>query len=66
MSEINWNPKQQEAIEKKNTGIVVSAAAGSGKTTVMIERLSRLLLDENNKIHKTFLRSLLPLKLRQA
>ena len=50
MSEINWNPKQQEAIEKKNTGIVVSAAAGSGKTTVMIERLSRLLLDENNKI----------------
>jgi ATP-dependent exoDNAse (exonuclease V) beta subunit len=33
MSEINWNPKQQEAIEKKNTGIVVSAAAGSGKTT---------------------------------
>ena len=50
MSEITWNPKQQEAIEKKNTGIVVSAAAGSGKTTVMIERLSRLLLDENNKI----------------
>lgn len=50
MSEINWNKKQLEAIEKDGTGIVVSAAAGSGKTTVMIERLSRLLLDENNKI----------------
>ena len=50
MSDIKWTDSQWEAITKRNTGIVVSAAAGSGKTTVMIERLSQLLLDENNKI----------------
>ena len=50
MGNFGWTPSQQQAIDKRNTGIVVSAAAGSGKTTVLIERLSQLLLDENNKI----------------
>ena len=50
MGKFDWTPSQQQAIDKRHTGIVVSAAAGSGKTTVLIERLSQLLLDENNKI----------------
>lgn len=50
MSNVQWTDSQLKAIEKSDCGIVVSAAAGSGKTTVLIERLSRLLLDENNKI----------------
>ena len=50
MSNVQWTDSQLKAIEKSDCGIVVSAAAGSGKTTVLIERLSRLLLDEKNKI----------------
>lgn len=50
MGKFDWTDSQKEAIGKRHTGIVVSAAAGSGKTTVLIERLSQLLLDENNKI----------------
>ena len=50
MNSIEWTAAQQKAIETRDKGIVVSAAAGSGKTTVLIERLSQLLLDENKKI----------------
>ena len=50
MGNFGWTDSQKQAIDKRHTGIVVSAAAGSGKTTVLIERLSQLLLDENNKI----------------
>lgn len=39
----NWTPSQLQAISAKNRDILVSAAAGSGKTTVMIERIMRLL-----------------------
>ena len=50
MSNVKWTDSQSAAITKRDSGIVVSAAAGSGKTTVLIERLSQLLLDENKKI----------------
>ncbi len=35
----NWTKKQQEAIEKDGTNIIVSAGAGSGKTAVLTERV---------------------------
>lgn len=47
MSEVKWTDDQKEAIEIRGKGIVVSAAAGSGKTAVLIERIIRLLTDEN-------------------
>ena len=50
MSTVKWTKSQEKAITSRDSGIIVSAAAGSGKTTVLIERLTRLLLDENNKI----------------
>ena len=34
-----WTPKQRAAIQARNRSILVSAAAGSGKTTVLIERI---------------------------
>lgn len=37
-------PDQRQAIERKGT-VLVSAAAGSGKTAVLVERVVRLLLD---------------------
>ncbi len=40
---MNFTPQQQQAIEKRGR-IIVSAAAGSGKTAVMIERLLSLIL----------------------
>ncbi|MDO5022277.1 MAG: UvrD-helicase domain-containing protein [Eubacteriales bacterium] len=40
-----WTDKQLQAIFADNENILVSAAAGSGKTSVMIERVMRLIED---------------------
>lgn len=45
-----WTDEQLLAINSDGKGIVVSAAAGSGKTTVLINRTIRLLTDTVNKI----------------
>lgn len=50
MSDIKWTPAQEQAIKTKGKGVVVSAAAGSGKTAVLIERIVRILSDEKNKV----------------
>ena len=40
----SWTPMQQAAIDQRNANILVSAAAGSGKTAVLTERvLNRIL-----------------------
>ncbi|HPY42766.1 MAG TPA: UvrD-helicase domain-containing protein [Clostridia bacterium] len=38
-----WTPRQKQAITARNRDILVSAAAGSGKTAVLIERVLSLL-----------------------
>lgn len=38
-----WTQAQREAIEAENKELLVSAAAGSGKTAVLIERIMRLI-----------------------
>lgn len=45
-----WTKEQLDAINAENTGIIVSAAAGSGKTSVLVERLLRVLSDTENKL----------------
>lgn len=50
MSEIKWTADQKAAIETTDRGVVVSAAAGSGKTAVLIERTIRLLADRQKNI----------------
>ena len=47
---VSWNKEQLEAIKTTDKGVVVSAAAGSGKTAVLIERTIRILVDEENKV----------------
>ncbi len=42
-----WNPEQLRAIETINKNIIVSASAGSGKTSVLVARLIRLIEKEN-------------------
>ena len=50
MADTKWTKEQERAISDRGKGIIVSAAAGSGKTTVLIERMIQLLSDEKNKI----------------
>ncbi len=45
-----WTNEQQNAIDARNTGVIVSAAAGSGKTSVLVERLLGILSDTANQI----------------
>lgn len=40
-----WTEPQQNAIEARGSNILVSAAAGSGKTAVLVERVIRLITD---------------------
>ena len=44
----NWTPKQKLAIEARGKTLLVSAAAGSGKTATLTERIVRRLTDEND------------------
>ena len=45
-----WTGQQQEAIDARNTSLIVSAAAGSGKTAVLTERLAQLIADKNSGV----------------
>lgn len=45
---MSWTPQQEAAIYARGASLVVSAAAGSGKTSVLVERLIRLLADEEH------------------
>ena len=45
---IKWNKNQLKAIEGRNGTMLVSAAAGSGKTAVLVERVIRRLRDGEN------------------
>lgn len=40
----NWNDEQKAIIESRGHDLLVSASAGSGKTTVMLERVKQLIL----------------------
>lgn len=43
-----WTPQQQTAIEARGGGLLVSAAAGSGKTAVLTERITSRILDREH------------------
>ena len=47
---IQWSEKQQAVIDARGCSVLVSAAAGSGKTAVLVERLIRLLTDEKHPV----------------
>ena len=47
-----WTEEQLKAIKDKNSNILVSAAAGSGKTTVLVERMIRKIIDDGIDIDK--------------
>ncbi|MBO4416372.1 MAG: UvrD-helicase domain-containing protein, partial [Lachnospiraceae bacterium] len=50
MSDIKWSPEQLSIINSRNDDLLVSAAAGAGKTTVMVERVLGLITDSKSNI----------------
>lgn len=48
----NWTKNQLQAINKKGKNILVAAAAGSGKTTVLVERIINKIINEKIDIDK--------------
>lgn len=46
-----WTPEQKEAIYTKGHDILVAAAAGSGKTTVLVERIIQKVIDTDDPIN---------------
>ena len=45
-----WTDAQQDAIDARGGNILVSAAAGSGKTAVLIERVSKCITDPGHPV----------------
>ena len=50
MADIRFTPQQSRAIQHQNGSLLVSAAAGSGKTAVLVERAIRLLCREEDPV----------------
>lgn len=46
-----WTEQQNNAITARNRNLLVSAAAGSGKTAVLVERVIRLITDKDNPVN---------------
>ncbi|SFE51187.1 UvrD-helicase domain-containing protein [Peptostreptococcus sp. D1] len=45
-----WTKEQREVIDSRGSNLLVAAAAGSGKTAVMIERIIQLVIDKEKPI----------------
>lgn len=45
-----WTTQQNDAIKARGRNILVSAAAGSGKTAVLVERVKQLITDKSNPV----------------
>lgn len=44
-SAVSWTPEQKKVIDLRNRSMLVSAAAGSGKTAVLVERIISIITD---------------------
>ncbi len=49
---MNWTREQQDAIDRRNCNILVAAAAGSGKTAVLVERIKKLIIEDGVSIDR--------------
>lgn len=47
---VAWTEEQKKVIDLQNRNILVSAAAGSGKTAVLVERIISMLVRENDPV----------------
>ena len=49
---MDWTPQQKSAITSRDKNLLVAAAAGSGKTAVLVERIIQMILDGNLDVDK--------------
>ncbi|SDK95192.1 helicase-exonuclease AddAB subunit AddA [Natronincola ferrireducens] len=47
-----WTKEQQAAIDARRSNLLVAAAAGSGKTAVLVERIIKIILEDKMDIDK--------------
>ena len=47
---VSWTEEQKKVIALRNRNILVSAAAGSGKTAVLVERIITRITDRTNPV----------------
>ena len=52
MSDVRWTDEQLEAINEDRNNVLVAAAAGSGKTAVLVERIINKIINKNIDIDK--------------
>lgn len=50
MADTKWTNEQLQAIETRRCNLLVAAAAGSGKTAVLVERIIRIITNEENPV----------------
>ena len=50
MGETKWTEEQLKAIETRRCNLLIAAAAGSGKTAVLVERIIRIITNEENPV----------------
>ncbi len=50
MGETKWTEEQFKAIETRRCNLLIAAAAGSGKTAVLVERIIRIITNEESPV----------------
>lgn len=50
MSDVKWTPEQQRAIYTRGCNLLVAAAAGAGKTAVLVERIIKKITNDKNPV----------------
>ena len=56
---MKWTPAQEEALNARGSDLLLSAAAGSGKTAVLVERILRRITDPEDRIASAAARRLI-------
>mgnify|MGYP000821314268 CR=1 FL=1 len=59
MAKLTLTPQQQAVVENRGGSLLVSAAAGSGKTKVLVERVFAYLTEEHCHIDDFLILSLI-------
>ena len=49
---MGWTKQQQRTIDERDRNLLVSAAAGSGKTAVLVERIKKMVTEEGVPIDR--------------
>ena len=60
---VKWTEEQEKVIQLRNRSLLVSAAAGSGKTAVLVQRIISMVMDE---VHPLDIDRLLVVTFRNA